>query len=142
MEKLTSKKLSLILRHRPEVANITLDECGWADVNQLLKNTNTTFCQLERIVSDNDKKRFTFNEDFKKIRANQGHSIKVELNLNEVEPPHFLFHGTAERFKDSILKEGLTKQSRHCVHLSGDKKSIVYDGNAGRYFTENYKSSG
>jgi len=78
---------------------------------------------INMVVDSNDKKRFSFNDDKTMIRANQGHSLEVELNLNVVIPPEVLYHGTAERFVESILKHGLTKQQRQHVHLSELKET-------------------
>lgn len=123
-----SKLLSYILRHSPETIKLKLDENGWADVNELidkfdLYNLKIDFEQLEYIVENNDKKRFAFNEDKTRIRANQGHSIAVELNLNESEPLACLYHGTVEKFLSDIKSQGLKKMSRQHVHLSADKET-------------------
>lgn len=122
-KKATSKFLSLVLRHDPDAANIELDNEGWADVNKLMpvlrmRNLASTIMELEEVVRDNDKQRFTISKDFKKIRANQGHSVKVDLGLEPVTPPDVLYHGTIPQFIDSILANGLMKGSRHHVHLS------------------------
>ncbi|SRR5690606_12915858 len=116
----TSKFLSLVLRHKPEEIGLTLDSDGWAEVNELLQKTDIRFEDLNEIVSTNDKKRFAFSDDFKKIRANQGHSIDIDLNLVPTTPPKILFHGTAEKNIASILEKGLLKQDRNYVHLSAD----------------------
>ncbi len=123
-----SKNLSLILRHQPEKINLKLDKNGWANVEELLKKLRIngkliSMEQLETVVATNDKQRFSFNEDKTKIRANQGHSIAIDLELIEQKPPEFLYHGTAKKFIDSILKKGLRKQNRHHVHLSSDVKT-------------------
>src|SRR5690349_2560173 len=106
-----SKFLSWALRHKPHEIGLALDENGWADVNELIEkskaaNIELSFDILKHIVDTNSKKRFSFNEDQKKIRANQGHSIEIDLALTPKEPPEFLYHGTAERFSDPILKSG------------------------------------
>ena len=103
-----SKFLSLILRHQPETAGITLDLQGWAEVRPLLAGMQksghpVTMEMLEEIVRTDEKMRYSFNSDHTKIRANQGHSVHVELGLAQKEPPEYLWHGTAERFLDSIL---------------------------------------
>ncbi len=118
-----SKLISLVLRHKPETIGLQLDENGWADVQELIEKINESGTAVNEatinlVVETNDKKRFAFNEDKTRIRANQGHSIEVELNLKAVQPPDILYHGTTERFLDSILKTGLTKQQRQHVHLS------------------------
>lgn len=119
----TSKFLSLVLRHQPEVVGIALDSSGWVDVEELLAacakhGRRITPEQLRHVVESSDKKRFAFSEDGKRIRASQGHSVEVELGYEPAEPPEILFHGTAERFLDSIRTQGLTRQARHHVHLS------------------------
>lgn len=119
------KFISLILRHKPEVVGITLDENGWADTQELLSGINASgryidLPILERIVRENNKKRYSFNEDKTKIRANQGHSILVDVEMKEMLPPDELYHGTAERFLESIRKKGILKMNRQYVHLSAD----------------------
>ena len=122
-----SKLLSLLLRHKPEEIDLTLDAEGWADVNELLERLRKTGKtrskdDLRQVVANNDKKRFSFNDDETKIRANQGHSLKnVDLRMQPQEPPAVLFHGTAERFLKSIMETGIDKRSRQHVHLSKDK---------------------
>ncbi|MEM0577221.1 RNA 2'-phosphotransferase [Flavobacterium polysaccharolyticum] len=155
--KCVSKFLSLVLRHSPETIELKLDENGWADVEELILKCNKKGNQnqmteelLDYVVENNDKKRFVFNENKTKIRASQGHSIDVELNLKESEPKDFLYHGTVEKFIDSIKKEGLQKMSRQYVHLSKDKetaikvgsrrgKPIVLKINAPKMFLDGYK---
>lgn len=120
----TSKYISLILRHKPETIGITLDEHGWADVSELIKGISKTHHldmeTLEEIVKTDNKKRYSFNEDKTKIRANQGHSIPVDVELEAKEPPEFLWHGTGEKFVAAIDREGLIPKSRLYVHLSAD----------------------
>jgi len=128
-----SKFLSLVLRHSPETIGLKLDENGWADVAELIekcnKKGNTLDLELlDYVVSNNDKKRFAFNADKTKIRASQGHSISVELNLNEREPLEFLYHGTVDKFLENIRKEGLQKMSRQHVHLSKDHETAIKVG--------------
>jgi putative RNA 2'-phosphotransferase len=120
-----SKFLSLVLRHKPETLGVTLDEQGWASVENLVtssRNCDIAFSRklLSDIVANCNKQRFQFNEDKSMIRCHQGHSLDIKLGLNETEPPDELFHGTATRFLESILAEGLKKKSRHHVHLSSD----------------------
>jgi len=120
-----SKLLSLTLRHKPETLGVTLDENGWADVKNLLgamqgRGYGVDFSQLENMVINNDKQRFSFNADKSKIRANQGHSLKINLQLTPLKPPDFLYHGTVAKFLESIKLNGLQKRSRHHVHLSPD----------------------
>ena len=125
--------LSLVLRHNPSAAGITLDEHGWADVEKLLVGANRTgrkidMSTLERIVRENNKQRYSFNENHTKIRANQGHSVQVDVKLREVEPPRYLYHGTASRFLPAIQAEGIRKMSRQYVHLSGDFETAMAVG--------------
>ena len=123
-KKQISKFLSLVLRHRPEYINLELNENGWADVNAVIeksksKNMDFSYKELKEIIATNDKQRFAFNEDQTLIRANQGHSVKtIDLQLEAVKPPEFLYHGTVEKFIDSIRRTGLQKRSRQHVHLS------------------------
>lgn len=111
------KELSFLLRHDKEYA---FDEHGWREVADLTANHGYTMEELEEIVATNDKKRYEFSEDRKRIRARQGHSVDVDVELKECVPPDTLYHGTAARFVDSILREGIMKQSRLYVHLSAD----------------------
>lgn len=120
-----SKLLSLVLRHKPQQLGLTLDENGWVEVEALIQAINKTDLNverdlLERVVSENDKQRFAFNDDKTKIRANQGHSVDVDVELEPASPPAFLFHGTVEKFLDAVRESGLQKMSRQYVHLSGD----------------------
>lgn len=121
-----SKFLSLVLRHQPEKIGITLDDAGWVGVDELLDAALRSGVKidrplLERVVAENDKKRFALSPDGERIRASQGHSVDVDLGLRPVEPPEELFHGTASRFVDSIRGEGLRTGSRTHVHLSADE---------------------
>lgn len=119
-----SRYMSLILRHKPDVIGITLDKHGWADVNELIAGISkkNTFNMeiLEEIVRTDSKQRYSFNGDKTKIRANQGHSISVNVELEKKEPPKFLYHGTGEKYVESIDKTGLVPKSRLYVHLSRD----------------------
>ena len=110
--KKTSIFISLILRHKPEVIGITLDAKGWADVNELIDGINATgnyridMQMLEEIVRTDNKQRYSFSEDKTKIRANQGHSVQVDVELKEKQPPEFLYHGTGEKYVDkTVYKE-------------------------------------
>ena len=125
--------ISLVLRHEPDAAHITLDEHGWANVEELLAGINDTGRKidmdiLEEIVKTDNKRRYSFNEDKTLIRANQGHSIPVDVELEEQEPPEFLYHGTADRFLDAIMKEGIKPMSRLYVHLSKDVDAALKVG--------------
>jgi putative RNA 2'-phosphotransferase len=120
-----SKFLSLVLRHKPEKIGLRLSESGWASVEELIEASRRrgiefTLEELQNVVASNDKKRFSLSEDGLSIRANQGHSIEVELGYAPTAPPDVLYHGTAERFLTSIKKQGLIKGKRHHVHLSAD----------------------
>lgn len=128
-----SKFLSLILRHQPETIGLKLDENGWADVEELRvksakKGRNFSLEELDEVVETNNKKRFAFNEDKTKIRASQGHSINIDLALKAVQPPDFLYHGTAEANISSILEKGIEKRNRQHVHLSADKETATKVG--------------
>jgi len=121
----TSKLLSYVLRHRPDSIGLALDSKGWAGVGDLLARLAAAGhavdrTLLERVVADNDKRRFAFSEDGARIRASQGHSIAVDLGLVPAPPPDVLYHGTASRFLKSILAAGLRASGRHHVHLSAE----------------------
>jgi len=114
--------MSLVLRHQPQKIDLKLDEQGWANTADLIdKIEGLDLTILKQVVETNAKKRFAFNADETKIRASQGHSIKIDLGYEPVTPPEFLFHGTAIRNIESIKKTGLAKRNRHHVHLSADK---------------------
>lgn len=118
-----SKFLSLVLRHKPETIGLILHEGGWAFTEELIRKVNEKDIALDAellqfIVDNNDKNRFAFNDDKTMIRANQGHSVEVDLNLPETIPPDTLYHGTAAHSLEAVLTEGLKKQQRHHVHLS------------------------
>lgn len=114
----TSKFLSLILRHKPETIGIRLTPEGWADTSLLLEKLDISMDDLHEVVALNDKKRFILSEDGRRIRANQGHSISVDLELMPTTPPELLYHGTAERNIASIMENGILKRGRNHVHLS------------------------
>lgn len=128
-----SKMLSLVLRHQPETIGLDLDSFGWADTGELIEKMNAhgyilTKDILREVVATNDKKRFSFNEDGSRIRAVQGHSLDVDLQLVLLEPPSYLYHGTGHRAVDSILATGLQKRDRHHVHLSEKLETAVKVG--------------
>ncbi len=114
----TGKFIALILRHNPSVVGMCVDGNGWADVDELIKKLKITKAFLEEIVRLDNKGRFSFNDDRTLIRANQGHSIPVDVGLEEALPPDILYHGTGEKFVSSIEREGLIPKSRLYVHLS------------------------
>ena len=128
----TSRYISLLLRHRPDIAGITLDEHGWAGVSELIQGVNRTqpltMEMLESIVETDNKQRYSFNEDKTLIRANQGHSIQVDVELERREPPEKLWHGTGEKYIESIEEKGLISKSRLYVHLSSDYETAVTVG--------------
>ncbi|MDO4851182.1 MAG: RNA 2'-phosphotransferase [Actinomycetota bacterium] len=127
-----SRFLALVLRHKPEEAGIVLDEHGWADVDDLIAGMSTRHpfsrVMLEEIVATDSKGRYSFNEDRSLIRANQGHSVDVDVELEEKEPPGTLFHGTAKKYLDSIMEQGLIPKSRLYVHLSADEETAIKVG--------------
>ncbi len=126
--------ISLILRHKPEVIGITLNEHGWADVSELLEGINQSGKHtidmniLEEIVRTDNKQRYSFNEDKTMIRANQGHSIPVDVELEEAIPPEYLYHGTGMRSVRSIREQGLLHGKRLYVHLSKDMETAQIVG--------------
>lgn len=128
----TSRYIALILRHKPETIGITLDEHGWADVGELIKGVSRTHQLtmeiLEKIVITDDKQRFSFNEDKSLIRANQGHSVSVDVELKESIPPKILYHGTGEKYVPSIDRTGLISKSRLYVHLSDNSNTAIKVG--------------
>lgn len=151
-----SRYMCLILRHHPEVIGITLDEHGWADVEELIagiaekKNKNFNREMLEEIVRTDDKQRYAFSEDRTKIRANQGHSIPVDVELEKKEPPEILYHGTGEKYVESIDATGLISKNRLYVHLSGDVETaenvgkrhgapVIYRVHSGRMHRDGYE---
>ncbi|AOY83867.1 RNA 2'-phosphotransferase [Moorena producens JHB] len=120
-----SKYLSQHLRHQPQRIGITLAPGGWVGVEELLAASKKHSFRISRadlneVVAKNDKKRFSFDSTGTRIRANQGHTVKVDLQLEVVVPPDVLYHGTGHRAVESILRQGLCKMSRHHVHLSTD----------------------
>lgn len=122
--------LSLLLRHKPEAIGLTLDEQGYLEVDKLIENINKTGRTinkdiLDEIVCSDNKKRYEYNTNKSKIRATQGHSIKVDLELIESVPKLCLYHGTADRFVESINKHGLIKGTRQYVHLSEDINTAI-----------------
>lgn len=128
-----SKFLSKYLRHEPGALGLTLESGGWVLVADLLAGAATsgfpiTAEELLQVVADNDKQRFSVDATGTKIRANQGHSTEVDLQLKAVKPPAVLFHGTIAKFLEAILAEGLKKMARHDVHLSKDVQTAMKVG--------------
>mgnify|MGYP002778299445 CR=1 FL=1 len=120
-----SKTLSYHLRHRPDALGIALEPGGWVRVDALLaalarNGKAISRAELDEVVARNNKQRFAFDAGGERIRANQGHTVEVELGLEPMEPLAVLFHGTSRRTLDAILRDGLRKMGRHHVHLSAD----------------------
>jgi putative RNA 2'-phosphotransferase len=151
-----SKFLSLVLRHSPETIHLNMDKNGWVNINELIDNANNyknmhlNTDLIKLIVENNDKQRFKISDDGKRIRANQGHSITVDVELQSKTPPDILYHGTANHSLDSIMKEGLRPMARQFVHLSSTEeialtvgkrhgKPIVLYINAKNMYEEGYK---
>ncbi|MBF0160545.1 MAG: RNA 2'-phosphotransferase [Magnetococcales bacterium] len=123
----------LVLRHKPGQIGLKLDQAGWADVDELMRLANNhghrlTRSLLEQVVAQNDKQRFAFSGDNKRIRANQGHSIAVDLGLSPSQPPALLYHGTSVRVIQSIRTQGLLPGNRRYVHLSIDAATAAQVG--------------
>ncbi len=128
-----SKFLSLVLRHKPEVIGLTLDQQGWVSVETLLTQLAAhdraiSREMLDTIVATSDKKRFTLSDDGARIRAAQGHSVNVALGLAPTIPPAVLYHGTAEKNLDPIMTDGLCPRTRQQVHLSADTQTAKMVG--------------
>jgi putative RNA 2'-phosphotransferase len=123
-----SKFLSYVLRHDPQSIGVTLSPAGWIGIDELLAASakhgrRITRAELEEVVRTSDKQRFAVSDDGSQIRANQGHSVVVDLGYEPATPPEFLYHGTTEKFLDSIRRHGLQKRSRHHVHLSPNEET-------------------
>ena len=150
-----SKYIALILRHKPEVIGITLDEHGWANTMELVDGIKKKYpsfglTHLMFIVESDEKQRYSFNDSMAKIRANQGHSIEVDVELEEIEPTRYLWHGTGEKYFESICKQGLIPKSRLYVHLSSDidtaeavgkrhGEPVIFSVDACRMYRDGYK---
>ncbi|GAB6853324.1 RNA 2'-phosphotransferase [Asaia astilbis] len=120
-----SRLLYLVLRHKPGTIGLTLDKAGWAYINELLrlaneKEYNIDLISFNRVVEENDKKRFTVSSNGRCIRAAQGHSLSVDLNILSVKPPKILWHGTSNKNLKAIFEEGIKRGRRQNVHLSTD----------------------
>jgi putative RNA 2'-phosphotransferase len=127
-----SKFLSLVLRHRPDLIGLALDDAGWADIETLIRlaqpHQALTRALVDLAVAENDKNRFEIDAEGRRIRARQGHSIVIDAGLTPTAPPARLYHGTASRFVDAIRREGLCKRSRQHVHLSADAETATRVG--------------
>lgn len=128
--KRASKFLSLVLRHQPQVANVTLDAQGWVPIDALIAGSNGRLdrASIDAAVADNDKQRFGVSADGKRIRARQGHSIPVDLSLVPERPPQFLYHGTNVKAYGRIEIEGLKKMDRQHVHMATETSTAVTVG--------------
>jgi len=113
-----SKQLSYFLRHHPEKAGLTMDKNGWVPIGEVTKYFSISYSELKELVINNDKSRFAFSPDKLKIRANQGHSIEVDLELESIKPPIHLYHGTTKEAYELIKEQGIKKMNRQHVHLS------------------------
>lgn len=128
-----SKFLSLVLRHKPEEIGIKMDPNGWVNVDELIEKCNARkrkldFETLEEVVITNDKQRFAFNDEYTMIRANQGHTVNVDLQFEATQPLEYLYHGTVAKFVDEIKINGLKKMQRLHVHLSKDLDTAIKVG--------------
>jgi len=135
-----SKFLSLLLRHKPAALGLTMDIKGFVSVQQILDNSNSgkypcdpfTLDDIKEIVFTDEKSRYSFDFEMQKVRANQGHSIDVELDLVPQTPPKYLFHGTSKKAIEFIKKEGIKPMSRNHVHLSHDVETAKNVGSRGK----------
>ena len=127
-----SRYLSLVLRHHPEAAGISLDRHGWAEVSELLAGVSRKYPidreLLDEIVAEDEKQRYSYSPDGTKIRASQGHSIPVDVEFKRAAPPEYLWHGTGEKSTASIDRQGLLPMERLYVHLSPDPETAVKVG--------------
>ncbi len=125
-----SKFLSFVLRHKPDAIGLKLDPEGWVNIEELIAKADMPLSLdiLHEVVTTSDKMRFVISDDRQSIRANQGHSVAVDLGLEPIEPPEFLYHGTATRFLDPIKKQGILPQNRQYVHLSADRETATIIG--------------
>lgn len=145
--------VSMLLRHHPEEAGVILDEHGWTDVDELIDKVSPKYPLTEELLHQlaygSDKQRYEFSEDEKRIRAVHGHSIKIDLGYNEMKPPQVLYHGTTEKYQESIERTGLRKKSRQYVHLSekinqakevGGRhgKLVLYRVDAGKMYSDGH----
>ena len=128
-----SRYIALLLRHHPEKAGLCLDEHGWVEVEALIQGVRRRYPEVNRAVLDeivarDSKQRYAYNQDKTCIRANQGHSIPVDVELKQALPPAILYHGTGEKYVESIQKIGLIPKSRLYVHLSTDIQTAIQVG--------------
>lgn len=128
-----SRYIALLLRHHPEKAGLCLDEHGWVEVEALIQGVRRRYPEFDRAVLDeivarDSKQRYAYNQDKTCIRANQGHSIPVDVELKQALPPTILYHGTGEKYVESIQKVGLIPKSRLYVHLSTDIQTAIQVG--------------
>lgn len=128
-----SRYIALLLRHHPEKAGLCLDEHGWVEVEALIQGVRRRYPEfnravLDEIVARDSKQRYAYNQNKTCIRANQGHSIPVDVELKQALPPTILYHGTGEKYVESIQKVGLIPKSRLYVHLSTDIQTAIQVG--------------
>lgn len=123
-----SKQVAHALRHTPEEYGLELDANGWCSTGKLMSALKISRADLDCVVENNEKKRFTFSPDKKKIRAAQGHSVEVDLKLEKKDPPSVLYHGTITENLSSILKDGIVSGKRQYVHLSSDMETATVVG--------------
>lgn len=128
-----SKFIAYVLRHHPSEIGIELDSQGWADVGELIEGINKTgrfidMALLQKVVANDEKGRYSFNEDMTKIRANQGHSVDVDVDFEQRIPPDFLYHGTAQKYLERIKQNGILKMTRQYVQLSDNVKTAFNVG--------------
>jgi len=126
--KRAARYMSLLLRHSPEKEGLVMDKSGWVDIKQLIKVLDITIQDLDDIVSEDNKQRFSFDQTKSKIRASQGHTIDIDTQPKETKPPKVLFHGTATKSLDSIYKAGINKGQRNHLHLSDNKETATSVG--------------
>jgi putative RNA 2'-phosphotransferase len=150
-----SKYIAMILRHKPEEIGITLDEHGWANTNELIAGVKKKYPEfglthLMFIVESDEKHRYSFGDDMQLIRANQGHSIPVDLELEAVKPPEYLWHGSGQKYFELICEQGLIPKSRQYVHLSTDINTaedvgkrhgepVIFSVDAGQMYRDGYE---
>lgn len=148
------KYVSMLLRHHPEEAGVVLDEHGWTDVNDLIEKVRPRYPLTEELLHKmaygTDKQRYEFSEDGRRVRAVHGHSVSVDLGYQETQPPTILYHGTSEKYRESIERIGLIKKNRQFVHLSENVdqakevgrrhgKLVLYKVDTERMYKDGYK---
>lgn len=147
--KSVSKYMSLVLRHKP--GNLKLSEGGWVDIDDFIRETGISFVDVMSVVRKDEKGRYSYDLMGRRIRANQGHSVSVDMGFVEKMPPAILYHGTTNKVEDFIFKDGLKKMTRQYVHLSRDVDTarvvagrrsgsvIILEVNSGQMYSDGYK---